>query len=100
LTGLFDIVARAIVQAITSNEVLGRATTFIRILAVLLIPLSAVLGGWIIDQVGSVSMVFTVLGCFIVFVALAFLRSLLAHVERYLPQAPPSSGREQTVPSP
>ena len=62
MIGFFDTAFPAIVQAITPNAVLGRVTTFIEILAVLSVPLSAVLGGWIIDRVGSVSLVFGILG--------------------------------------
>jgi len=74
MIGFFDTAFPAIVQAIAPNEVLGRVTIF-EILAVLSVPLSAVLGGWIIDRVGSVALVFGIL------VALAFLGSPLAHVE-------------------
>jgi len=88
MIGFFDTAFPAIVQAIAPNEALGRVTTFIETLAVLSVPLSAVLGGWIIDRVGSVSLVFSILGGFVTLVALVFLGSPLAHVERYLPQAP------------
>jgi MFS family permease len=90
MIGFFDTAFPAIVQAIAPNENLGRVTTFIEMLAVLSVPLSAVLGGWIIDRVGSVALVFGILGGFVTLVALAFLGSPLAHVERYLPSAQPA----------
>jgi MFS family permease len=98
MIGIFDTAFPAIIQASTPNEVLGRVTTFTETLAVLSVPLSAVLGGWIIDRVGSVSLVFGILGGFVVLVALAFLGSPLAHVERYLPQAPEVAAEAVTSP--
>jgi len=97
MIGFFDTAVPGIVQAIAPNEVLGRVTTFVETLAVLSVPLSAVLGGWIIDRVGNVSLVFGILGGFVILVALAFLGSPLAHVERYLPSAQPVDAPQQSV---
>jgi MFS family permease len=85
MIGFFDTAFPAIIQAITPDAVLGRVSTVLEMVAV---PLSAVLGGWIIDRVGSVTLVFGILGGFVVLVALVFVASPLAHVERYLPPAP------------
>jgi hypothetical protein len=85
MIGFFDVAYPAIIQAITPDAVLGRVTTVLEMLAIFSVPLSAVLGGWIIDQVKSVTLVFGILGGFVVLVALAFVVSPVAHVERYLP---------------
>jgi len=97
MIGFFDTAFPAIVQAVAPNEVLGRVTTFVETVAVFSVPLSAVLGGWIIDRVRSVSLVFGILGGFVVLVALAFLGSPLAHVERYLPPAQPVDASQQSM---
>jgi hypothetical protein len=89
MIGVFDTAFPAIVQAIAPDAVLGRVTTVIEMVAILSVPLSAILGGWIIDRVGSVSLVFAILGGFVVLVALAFVISPLARVERYLPAEQP-----------
>jgi MFS family permease len=62
MIGFFDTAFPALVQAVTPNAVLGRVTTVMEMLAVLSVPLSAVLGGWIIEQIGNVSLVFAILG--------------------------------------
>jgi MFS family permease len=92
MIGFFDVAFPAIIQAVTPDAVLGRVTTVLEMLAVLSVPLSAVLGGWIIDRVGNVSLVFGILGGFVALVALVFMLSPLAHVERYLPPAPEVAG--------
>jgi MFS family permease len=97
MIGVFDTAFPAIIQAVTPNEVLGRVSTVLEMVAVFSVPLSAVLGGWIIDRVGNVSLVFGILGGFVVLVALVFLGSPLAHVERYLPQAQPADAPQQSV---
>jgi MFS family permease len=97
MIGVFDTAFPAIIQAITPDAVLGRVSTVLEMLAILSVPLSAVLGGWIIDRVGSVTLVFAILGGFVVLVALAFLGSPLAHVERYLPHAQPVDAPQQSV---
>ena len=89
MIGFFDTAFPAIIQAVTPDAVLGRVSTVLEMLAVLAVPLSAVLGGWIIDQVGNVSLIFAILGGFVIIVALAFVISPLARVERYLPAERP-----------
>ena len=103
MIGVFDTAFPAIIQAITPDAVLGRVSTVLEMVAVLSVPLSAVLGGWIIDRVGSVTLVFGILGGFVVLVALVFVVSPLARVERYLPaeqtvEATPSIGTSSDLP--
>ena len=97
MIGFFDVAFPAIIQAVTPDAVLGRVSTVLEMLAVLSVPLSAVLGGWIIDRVGNVTLIFAILGGFVVLVALAFLASPLARVERYLSPAQPEDVPQQSV---
>jgi MFS family permease len=92
MIGVFDVAFPAIIQAITPDAVLGRVSTVLEMLAILGVPLSAILGGWIIDRIGSVTLIFGILGGFVILVALAFAFSPLAHVERYLPPTEPVDG--------
>lgn len=100
MIGFINAVSPAIVQAVTPNEVLGRVTACIGVLAILPVPISAILGGWLIDQLHSVSLVLGVLGSCVTLGALIFLLSPLAHVERYLSPALQSDAQSEAVPSP
>lgn len=98
MIGFIDAVSPAIVQAVTPNEVLGRVTTCVGVLAIITVPLSAVLGGWLIDRVHSVSLVVGILGGAVTLGALIFMLTPLARVERYLP-APQSDVPQEAIPS-
>ena len=89
LIGLFDVAFNSILQAIAPNQLLGRVLTFTSVLAIFSVPFSSILGGLVIDQVNNVVLVFGVLGVFLVFLALVFVRSPLTRVEGYLPPAQP-----------
>src|SRR5436305_12232815 len=87
LSGLYDVACNSILQAIAPNQLLGRVLTFTSVLAIFSVPFSSILGGLVIDQVNNVMLVFGVLGVFLVFLALVFVRSPLTRVEGYLPPA-------------
>ena len=87
LIGLYDVAFNSILQAIAPNQLLGRVLTFTSVLAIFSVPFSSILGGLVIDQVNNVMLVFGVLGVFLVFLALVFVRSPLTRVEGYLPPA-------------
>ena len=89
LIGLFDVAFNSILQSIAPNQLLGRVLTFTSVLAIFSVPLSAVLGGLVIDQLKNVLLVFGVLGVFLIVLALVFVRSPLTRVESYLPPAQP-----------
>ncbi len=89
LIGLFDVAFNSILQSIAPNQLLGRVLTFTSVLAIFSVPLSAVLGGLVIDQLKNVFLVFGVLGVFLIVLALVFVRSPLTRVESYLPAAQP-----------
>lgn len=89
LIGLYDVAFDSILQAIAPNQLLGRVLTFTSVVAIFSVPLSTVVGGLVIDQVKNVLLVFGILGAFLVFLALVFVRSPLTRVEGYLPSAQP-----------
>jgi hypothetical protein len=71
------------------------------VLAIFSVPLSTVVGGAVIDQVKNVLLIFGILGGFLIVLALAFVRSPLTHVERYLsamqPTTQPADGTRRYV---
>ena len=89
MVGLFDVAFDSILQAITPNRLLGRVVAFTSVVAIFSVPLSTIVGGAVIDQVKNVLLVFGILGAFLIVLALAFVRSPMARVEGYLPDAEP-----------
>ena len=78
LVDLYDVAFDSILQAITPNQLLGRVVTFTSVVAIFSVPLSTIVGGLVIDQVKNVLLVFGVLGAFLIFLALVFVRSPLS----------------------
>ena len=85
MTAIFNVIFFSLLQALPPDHMRGRAILSAQLLAALVIPLADILSGMVIDQVKNVALVYGVLGVFYVISTLAFLRSPLAHVERYLP---------------
>lgn len=94
LIGLFDVAFNSILQSIAPNQLLGRVLTFTSVLAIFSVPLSAVLGGLVIDQLKNVLLVFSILGVFLIVLALVFVRSPLTRVESYLTPAQPGDATD------
>ncbi len=71
------------------------------------IPVGALLGGWAIHWLGSVALVYAVIGAIVTLVAAGFWFSSLGHVERYQAAATsleadavaPTSAAEATEPA-
>jgi predicted MFS family arabinose efflux permease len=83
---LFNINTSSLRQAIVPNEMLGRIVSIAGVLAWSAIPLGSLLGGWAIEQTGSVVMVFAAIGLIRVLIPIAFALTPLGHAEDYLPK--------------
>ncbi|HLV99105.1 MAG TPA: MFS transporter [Ktedonobacterales bacterium] len=86
---LFNLSAMSIRQAIVPAHLLGRAQSVALVLGYSSIPLGALVGGFVLQQVGvsHVALVYGAIGVLIVLGALLFSCTALGHAERYLPQA-------------
>jgi MFS family permease len=83
---LFNINTSSLRQAIVPNEMLGRVVSIAGVLAWSAIPLGSLLGGWAIEQTGSVVMVFAAIGLIRVLIPITFSLTPLGHAEDYLPK--------------
>ena len=84
---LFNINVISLRQAIVPNLLLGRVTSVLNVLAGLVTPLGALIGGLLINRTHDVALVYGVIGGLIMMVGLTFAFTPLGHAERYLPQA-------------
>jgi hypothetical protein len=84
---LFNINVISLRQAIVPNMLLGRVTSVLNVLAGLVTPLGALIGGILIDQTQDVALVYGVIGGLIVLIGLTFAFTSLGHAERSIPQA-------------
>jgi MFS family permease len=76
---LVDINIMALRQAIVPNQLLGRVTTVSRTIGFAAIPLNALLGGALLDQIGDPALVYSAIGALTVVIGLSFVGSPLAH---------------------
>jgi predicted MFS family arabinose efflux permease len=84
LTGisvLVDISIMSLRQASAPNQLLGRITTVSRTIGFAAIPLSALLGGALIDRLGNVALVYTAIGALTFAIGVAFAWSALARTD-------------------
>ena len=88
---LFNINTSSLRQAIVPDHLLGRVMTIAAVVAWSPIPLGALIGGLIIEQIRNVALVYGVIGVLIFLIPLTFSFTALGHAERYLPQAETSS---------
>jgi len=65
----------------------GRVTSVLNVLAGLVTPLGALIGGILIDRTHDVALVYGVIGGLIVVIGLTFAFTSLGHAERSIPQA-------------
>ena len=84
---LFNINVISLRQAIVPNQLLGRVTSVLNVLAGLVTPLGALIGGVLIDRTHDEAMVYGVIGVLIVMIGLTFAFTPLGHAERSIPQA-------------
>jgi len=84
---LFNINVISLRQAIVPNMLLGRVTSVLNVLAGLVTPLGALIGGILIDRTQDVALVYGVIGGLIVVIGFTFAFTPLGHAERYRPQA-------------
>lgn len=78
---LVDISIMSLRQSATPNHMLGRVTTVSRTIGFAAIPLSTLLGGALIDQMGQVALIYSMIGAITLLIGLGFLFSVLARVE-------------------
>jgi len=74
-------------QAIVPNLLLGRVTSVLNVLAGLVTPLGALIGGILIERTRDVALVYGIIGGLIVMIGLTFAFTPLGHAERTIPQA-------------
>ena len=84
---LFNINVISLRQAIVPNLLLGRVTSVLNVLAGLVTPLGALIGGILIDRTHDVALVYRVIGGLIVVIGFTFAFTPMGHAERYIPQA-------------
>jgi MFS family permease len=86
---LFQINTNSLWQEIVPNRLLGRVQSVVHVLSWSAIPLGAFAGGFAIERVGNVALVYGVIGVLIFLTAVAFSFTVLGRAERYLTQEEP-----------
>ena len=82
---LFNINTGALRQAIVPNDMLGRIITIAMVLAWSANPIGAIGGGFLIERVGDVRVVYSAIGLIVFGIAIIFrVASPLGRAERYL----------------
>lgn len=84
---LFNINTRSLRQAIVPNEMLGRVMSVAGFLAFGIMPIGALLGGFIATQTGNIALVYGLCGSATVILSLIGMTTALGRAERYLPDA-------------
>jgi len=99
-TMLFNVNTQSLRQALVPNELLGRVLSVSQVLAYASIPLGALGGGIMLEQVGvaQVGVVYAVIGILICFVAFVFSRTALGNAERYLSTSAAQGAPRQHAP--
>lgn len=78
---LVNIAIMSLRQQIVPDGMLGRVTTVSRTLGFAAIPLSALLGGVLIDRLGDVALVYSAVAVLTLLVAVSFARGVLGYEE-------------------
>jgi MFS family permease len=86
----FNINTVSLRQQLVPNHLLGRVISIAGVLAWSAIPLGALIGGWAVEQTGSVTLIYGAIGAVVTLIALAFSLGPLGHAERYLPAGQPA----------
>lgn len=85
VAGLFNINTSSLRQAIVPNHMLGRVMSIASVLAWSAIPLGSLAGGFAIQTLQNVALVYAVIGVLTFLIPLGFSFTALGHAERYLP---------------
>jgi hypothetical protein len=86
---LFNINTGSLRQSIVPNQMLGRVISIAMVLAWSANPIGAVGGGFLIERLGDVRLIYAAIGLVTFLIALAFrVFSRLGHAERYLEVEP------------
>jgi len=82
---LFNINTGSLRQSIVPNHMLGRIISIAMVLAWSANPIGAIGGGFLVERIGDVRLVYAVIGCAIFAIAFIFrVASPLGRAERYL----------------
>lgn len=88
---LFNINTGSLRQAIVPSHMLGRVMSVAMVLAWSANPLGTLLGGWLIEQTGNVTLIYAGIGVLTMIIPGLFALTPLGRAEQYLPaQAEPS----------
>jgi len=80
---IWNITSASLAQALVPNELLGRVSTFAKVLAWGAIPVSALLGGVLIQWTRNVALIYALLGALTFVVTFAFLFTPLGRAKHY-----------------
>ncbi|HLG62229.1 MAG TPA: MFS transporter [Ktedonosporobacter sp.] len=81
---LFNINTTSLRQTIVPNRLLGRVQSASAVLAWSTIPLGTFFGGLVVERIGSIAIVYGVIGLIIFLIAFSFSFTALGHAKRYL----------------
>jgi MFS family permease len=84
---LFSINVISLRQALVPNQLLGRVTSTLNVVASSATPAGVLLGGVAIERTQNVGLVYGVIGVLIALVGIGFSFTTLGHAEQYLPTA-------------
>jgi len=83
---LFNINTGSLRQAIVPNQMLARVMSIAGVLAWSAIPLGSLLGGYLINTTGNITLVYGGIGVLCMLIPFCFSFTALGHAERYLPK--------------
>jgi MFS family permease len=90
---MFNINTGSLRQAIVPGHMLGRVISVAMVIAWSANPIGALVGGWLIERTGSVSLVYAGIGVLTFLIPLAFAFTALGRAEQYLPAAAATDGQ-------
>jgi hypothetical protein len=85
---LWNITARSLVQAMVPNELLGRVISSSRVLTWSVMPLSALLGGALIEWTQDVALIYGILGLLMILLASGFMLTPLWRMNQTITDYP------------
>jgi MFS family permease len=90
---MFNINTGSLRQAIVPSHLLGRVISVAMVVAWSANPIGALLGGWVIERTGNVTLVYAVIGVLMFLIPLAFSFTALGRAELYIPEAAAAPGQ-------
>jgi MFS family permease len=96
---MFNINTGSLRQAIVPGHMLGRVISVAMVIAWSANPIGALVGGWLIERTGSVSLVYAAIGVLTFLIPLAFAFTALGRAEQYIPGAAAAEGQLTVKPA-